>query len=249
MGHEGDERGEHPADTSDVLDEARRRYLMYCLHLYSNPVRLSDIAYQITIWEGAATADDLARERHRTYMSLYHDHLPTLEEAGLVEYDQREDIVEVGPAGERLQDALEDRLAREIDDLLEAEHSTFGEETPAVLPDMLHRALAAPERRQLLSYLLEQPRTTLEEATDVLAGWLTEHEQMVDPGDHERIRTTLHHVHLPLLEEAGVITYDAEDEVIRLSSLSDPVQETVRSAARYHRTTRTDRWHHDGPTQ
>lgn len=256
MGEDGGESGQVLTEVPAPLDCARRRYLLYCLRLYSNPVRLSDVAYQITVWEGQDTGEDIAKERHRTYMSLYHDHLPELVEADLVAYDQQEDVVELGPREDEIADALDRALCREVDSLLAAEHSTFGDgegqqsaggtgSGSHTLPETLYRVLAAPERRQLLTYLLEHPQTTLDEAADVLVGWRTADERAVGPADHDRIRTTLHHVHLPALEDAGLVTYDLETEEVRLSSLTGPVREAIRSAARYHRTTRPDRWPHE----
>jgi len=105
----------------EILSERRRRYLLYCLYMYSNPVLLPDIAHQITIWEAP---DDHAvglQQRLQTYMSLYHDHVPAMIDAGVVEYDQQEDMVERGPAADRIEQQLASSLQNEIDELLRAE--------------------------------------------------------------------------------------------------------------------------------
>jgi hypothetical protein len=43
----------HPDDEieAELLASDRRRYLLYCLYLYASPIRLPDIAYQVTVWE------------------------------------------------------------------------------------------------------------------------------------------------------------------------------------------------------
>lgn len=213
---------------------------MYCLYLYSNPILLSDIAYQITIWEGNQRSDDIAEERYRTYMSLYHDHLPELADEGIVEYDQQEDAVTLGPKGE-IEERLERHLSQEIDTLLSAEEATLGNDLPAAVPDDVYRALAQSERRQVLSYLLEEQAVTLDEATTIVVGWKVTDEGAVGPDERERIRGALHHIHLPLLEEVGLVTYDRESKEIRLSSLTEPVRGVLQSAVRDHRVTHTGR--------
>jgi DNA-binding transcriptional ArsR family regulator len=240
--------GEGETDISALLEEVRRRYLLYCLYMYANPVRLSDIAYQIAIWEGEEAVDDIAAERHRVYMSLYHDHLPELADADIVEYDQQEDMVELGANHSEVKDALEQQLSAEIDTLLDAEHTTFDETTPPAASGDLHRALAAPERRQLLAHLCDNPEISLDEATTVLVGWRATEEGTVRPEEREQIQNALHHVHVPLLSERGLITYDEESETIALSSLSDPVRETIRTATRYNRLTRADQSDEDTET-
>lgn len=112
-------------DIEDLLAHPHRRYLLYYLSLYANPVRLPDVAHQITIWETSEPAKDHLQDRLRIYTSLYHDHLPKLTEIDIVEYSQEEDMIELGPTVEEFMPAIERRFHREVEDLLEAEHCTF----------------------------------------------------------------------------------------------------------------------------
>ena len=111
------------SDTESLLSERRRRYLLYCLHMYANPLRLPDIAHQVTVWERPDRPGVCLKARLETYMSLYYDHLPKLASADLVRYEQAEDMVELGPDADRLRPSLQARLERDIDDLLGAEGS------------------------------------------------------------------------------------------------------------------------------
>lgn len=90
----------------EVLSHRRRRYLLYCLQEYTPPLSLANIADQITTWEETdgddGDADAYLGRRLRVYNALYHDHVPALEDAGIVDYHQREDAVDVGPAAEEL---------------------------------------------------------------------------------------------------------------------------------------------------
>ena len=112
-------------DISEILAHPYRRYILYYVHFYANPVGLADIAHQITIWETNEPADEKLQERLTIYHSLYHDHLPKLSDAGVIEYDQEEDVVELGRAAEQLVLPLEDEFHAEVVDLLEAERCTF----------------------------------------------------------------------------------------------------------------------------
>jgi len=117
----GDAPDRPDAGAESLLSDRRRRYLLYCLHLSATPLRLPDIAHQVTVWERPDSPDVCLKARLETYMSLYHDHLPALARAHLVRYQQDEDTVELGPDADRIRPSLETRLRREIDELLGAE--------------------------------------------------------------------------------------------------------------------------------
>ncbi|WP_226483271.1 DUF7344 domain-containing protein [Natrinema amylolyticum] len=112
-------------DIEELLAHPSRRYLLYYLHRYANPVQLADVAHQITIWKLNEPADEHLQERLQIYLALYHDHLPPLAEADVVDYAQQEDMIELGPTAEQLIPALERNFRDEVVDLLEAEHCTF----------------------------------------------------------------------------------------------------------------------------
>lgn len=81
----------------DLLAARRRRYVLYCLHLYANPMRLRDIAGRISEWEHGAPETELLEEHLHIYTSLYHDHVPKLTDAGVITYSQAEDMLELTP--------------------------------------------------------------------------------------------------------------------------------------------------------
>lgn len=108
----------------DPLEHRYSRHLLYCLYVYTTPMKLPDVADQITVWDEDADGDYL-EERLRIYDTLYHDHVPALCEADLVEYDQRTDTVDLGPAAEEAEPAVERVFLTEVDELLRAEGTTF----------------------------------------------------------------------------------------------------------------------------
>lgn len=114
----------------------------------------------------------------------------------------------------------------------------FGGSDPSTAtphPDDLFGALSAGERRHLLYGLLEEPTRSFDEVADLLAGRESGARGPVGPGGRRRIASRLHHVHLPLLEDVGLLAYDPETGRIRLRDLPPYVEELVRFAREYDR--------------
>jgi hypothetical protein len=77
-----------------VLSNARRRYVIYYLAREGPQLGLNQLATKIAAAEtGTPEADITGDERQRVYISLYQTHLPKLEEAGIVSYDDAERTV------------------------------------------------------------------------------------------------------------------------------------------------------------
>lgn len=78
----------------DALSYSRRRRLLARLDGSSAPMPLANLADDIVAQERALPLADIPPEdAKRVYMSLYHSHVPRLEDVGLVEYDQERDTV------------------------------------------------------------------------------------------------------------------------------------------------------------
>ena len=92
-----------------------------------------------------------------------------------------------------------------IDGMGESQSDALEEE----LLSEVHRVLSNADRRELLAWLAEREdrRPSLAELVDVVAKNTTDTER-------HRARTALHHVHLPMLEEADIIQYDADRQRI-----------------------------------
>lgn len=99
-----------PGIGQEILSIQRRRYVLYCLYTYTNPMFLPDIAHQVTDWEYDEPVEELLDERLHVYMSLYHDHIPALEAANLITYSQEEDVVELTERAESLSFDVEQLL-------------------------------------------------------------------------------------------------------------------------------------------
>lgn len=77
-----------------ALAAQRRRLLLEVLRHHDQELTLPDAAEEVAQLEANRSITELSAERiANVYISLYHDHLPRLVEAGLLEYDQERDLV------------------------------------------------------------------------------------------------------------------------------------------------------------
>ena len=75
-----------------VADE-RRRLALDCVTEH-RLLTLPDLAEEVTERETGESVAELPPEKiAETYFSLYHNHVPKLERAGLVRYEQEDDLV------------------------------------------------------------------------------------------------------------------------------------------------------------
>lgn len=97
-----------------ALADSRRRHALGCL-LEHRTVALADLAELVAEREaGEQLATIPAEQVSRVYFSLYHTHVPKLEAAELVLYEQEEDVVR---STDRTRGALTD-ACEAIDSLL-----------------------------------------------------------------------------------------------------------------------------------
>ncbi len=102
---------ESPLTTDDVfhlLQNERRRNVLKYLRETDGPVRMRDVAEQVAAWEHDTTVEGLSSDqRQRVYIPLYQSHLPKLDKAGLIEYQQNRGIVERLPLADQVDPYLD----------------------------------------------------------------------------------------------------------------------------------------------
>jgi len=98
---------------------------------------------------------------------------------------------------------------------------------PSERLDTLLRALAAEPRRMIYIYLAEHDSATVTELTDVVVGWVKARGRDADACNWDDTRTALHHRHLPVLDDAGIVTYDADQQTATLASLPPSTTEVL----------------------
>ncbi|WP_255151782.1 DUF7344 domain-containing protein [Halorarius halobius] len=87
----------------DVLTAKRRRYVLHHLKQRGEEVPVRDLAEQVAAWENDKPVEALSsKERKRVYVSLYQSHLSTLDDEGIVEYDQDRGVVALSAAADEI---------------------------------------------------------------------------------------------------------------------------------------------------
>ena len=83
----------------DALADKRRRYALHFLKQRSEPVTVRELSEQVAAWENQKSTEELAsQERKRVYIALYQSHLGTLDDEGLVDYDEDAGTVSLSDA-------------------------------------------------------------------------------------------------------------------------------------------------------
>lgn len=92
----------HHPDTETLfsaLAHQYRRYTLSCLHQHHN-LTLADLADEVAVHEHGMTIDGIPPDAVTDiYLALYHCHIPKLEDAALVHYDQDVDLVVITDYG------------------------------------------------------------------------------------------------------------------------------------------------------
>ncbi|SIR81489.1 hypothetical protein SAMN05421858_3901 [Haladaptatus litoreus] len=93
--------------TLNLLTEQRRRLIIDTLQQNEPPLAVADLAKEVTIRENDTSMPEVDDDEVlRTYMSLYHNHIPRLVDAEVVEYEQERDVVGLSKHSEQVADVL-----------------------------------------------------------------------------------------------------------------------------------------------
>ncbi|MEM4780367.1 MAG: hypothetical protein QXG03_02200 [Halalkalicoccus sp.] len=86
-----------------LLANRRRRAVLYYLAEHDSRVSMRTLAERIAAWEHGTTVRQLGSDqRQRVYIALYQSHLPKLDGAGVIAYDQARGIVERADRADQL---------------------------------------------------------------------------------------------------------------------------------------------------
>jgi hypothetical protein len=78
----------------ELLKNRRRREVLAYLLEADETVTLGELAEQIAAWENDTEINALnSDQRKRVYVALYQTHLPKMDDAGIVEYDQNRGLI------------------------------------------------------------------------------------------------------------------------------------------------------------
>lgn len=90
----------------DVLTDRTRRFALYFL-LEQQSASIDELADVVTSWTHVADGEPGTRDRRdRIYQSLVHQHVPALDDAGIVDHDGETDTVSMRPCPEPIRDLV-----------------------------------------------------------------------------------------------------------------------------------------------
>lgn len=93
----------------DILKNRRRRLVLRYLLDNEGPVTLGTLSEHVAAIENDKGPEALnSRERKRAYVGLYQCHLPRMDDAGVIEYDQNRGTIALGEHAEELGPHLRD---------------------------------------------------------------------------------------------------------------------------------------------
>lgn len=196
-----------------IANDAQRRVLV-ALADASGPVSERELAAALVAGERDEDADSVDDESLRSARTkLYHAHLPALADAALVSWDQSEETV--APVEHPLlDDGRFEKLLRADGDGWDDVRACVRDET----------------RRAVLDILASRPGPV---ARSALARELAARETSGSPSESavSDVEVQLHHVHLPKLDEADLVDYDADAETVASSeTAASPVGDLLAGA-------------------
>ncbi|KTG10865.1 hypothetical protein AUR64_06675 [Haloprofundus marisrubri] len=91
-----------------VLNDPRRRYVLYHIESCRYPATLSEVAEQVAAWEYKRDPERIPNEAvEQVRADLHHSHLPKLSDAGIVEYDADANVVTMAECTRPLDEFVE----------------------------------------------------------------------------------------------------------------------------------------------
>lgn len=79
---------DHQDELFKVLSHPRRRFTLQYLQIVETPLPVDELTTELGLWEDQRTGVDESRgERLATKISLIHNHLPRMADAGVISYD------------------------------------------------------------------------------------------------------------------------------------------------------------------
>lgn len=196
------------------LSDSRRRSILRLLQDRASPMGEQELATNLVAEREDKPLVDVNRAEVKSlYIDLIYIHLPNLTDADLVEWDREAEIVTATD-----HPALS---TPEIEQMIAVDAPGWD----AVLGNLAHR------RRRVILSVLEDREDAI--GRNELAKEVVAHERSdgVDDRSADAIAdlvAELHHVHLPKLEQADLLTYDTETGAVRYEGHPALVEEWLQ---------------------
>lgn len=92
----------------DILSNDRRRHALHYLLAQDEGTEIGELSEQIAAWENGEDLNEVTSdERRRVYVSLHQTHLPRMDDAGILQYENSRDTIELTERGESLRVYME----------------------------------------------------------------------------------------------------------------------------------------------
>lgn len=73
-----------------LLSNSRRRFALHAAKRSDDDIGIAELAEQVAAWENGKKINEITSdERHRVYTSMQQVHLPTMDRAGIIDFDNR----------------------------------------------------------------------------------------------------------------------------------------------------------------
>lgn len=83
----------------EILSNQRRRHILHSLMQDDSPLEIGDLSQEIAAWEDEVDYEQVSStDRKRVYTALQQSHLPKMDRAGVIEFDQNRGTIEPTPA-------------------------------------------------------------------------------------------------------------------------------------------------------
>lgn len=189
-----------------AVADRRRRHVVRLLVDARSPLSVEDLAIHLATMDGEKPLSEVTEREFRSRRTdLTQILLPRLEDAGLLTWDQEDGTVTTTG-----HPAFDDPKFERI---VEPETGNWD----AVLANLAHE-----RRRVALSELkAESVPMTVTDLARTMAAHETNTEAERDRDAVESLCTSLHHVHLPKLAEAGLVEYDPSSGAISYAGHPD----------------------------
>lgn len=92
----------------DILSNDRRRHALHYLLAQDDGTEIGELSEQVAAWENGEDLEQVTSdERRRVYVSLHQTHLPRMDDAGILQYENSRDTIELTERGESLRVYME----------------------------------------------------------------------------------------------------------------------------------------------
>ncbi|MFC7140234.1 hypothetical protein ACFQMA_10375 [Halosimplex aquaticum] len=187
-------------ETLDALTNDARRHVLAALAGASGSMTERELAAELAAVDRDGDAESVGEEAvESAHVNLHHSHLPRLADAGLVSWDRSEGAV--SPTNHPLlDDGRFEQLLRAGADEWEGVRACVANEHRRAVLDVV-AARTGPVSRAAIARELAARDVSMSSSPDAV----------------HSVEIQLHHVHLPKLDDAGLVDYDADAETVASS--------------------------------